>query len=126
MKVYTWKEMPWEEVTPELSRKIVTGANEMIAHVYLKKGAVVPEHAHVSEQITYVLEGALKLWVEDEETIVRSGQLTVIPANAPHTAEALEDTLNIDIFSPIRQDWLDHTDTYFQSGADSKGGRGAR
>lgn len=114
MEIHTWKNKPWEKVTDDISRKIISGENEMIAHVHLKKGAIVPEHAHVSEQITYILEGALKFWIFGEELIVGPGQVLVIPPNVPHKALALEDTLDVDIFSPIRRDWLDHTDTYFR------------
>jgi quercetin dioxygenase-like cupin family protein len=105
--------MAWEGVTHDISRRIITGANEMIAQVYLKKDALVPEHSHVSEQSSYIVEGALKFWVGGEELVLKAGQVLVIPPNVPHKALALEDTLDIDIFSPIRQDWLDHTDTYF-------------
>lgn len=113
MKIHSWKNMPWEAVTADISRKIITGANEMIAHVYLKRAAVVPEHSHVSEQISYILEGALEFTIEGEKLVISSGEVLVIPPNVPHKAVALEDTLDLDIFSPIRQDWLDHTDTYF-------------
>ena len=113
MRIYSWKDMHWEEVTSDISRKIITGANEMVAQVYLRKDALVPEHSHVSEQITYILQGALKFWIGGEELIVAAGQVLVIPPEVPHKAMALEDTLDLDIFSPIRQDWLDHTDTYF-------------
>lgn len=114
MEVQTWNDMPWEKVTPELSRRIVTGANEMIAQVLLEKGAFVAEHSHASEQITYILEGALKLWIGGKEYVVGAGQILVIPPNVPHKAVALEKTLDLDIFSPIRHDWLSHTDHYFQ------------
>ena len=113
MKVVAWNEMSWEKVTSGISRKIISGTNEMIAHVLLVKGAIVPEHSHVSEQITYVLEGALKFRIAGEELVVSAGQVLVIPPSVPHEAVALEDTLDVDIFSPIRQDWLDGTDTYF-------------
>jgi quercetin dioxygenase-like cupin family protein len=105
--------MTWEAVTPTISRKIVTGVNVMVSHVHLKAGGVVPEHSHVSEQISYILEGRLKFWVGGQEVVLGPGDVMVIAPNAPHRAEALEDTLDVDIFSPIRQDWLDHTDTYF-------------
>jgi quercetin dioxygenase-like cupin family protein len=114
MNVVTWNEMPWEVVTPGISRKIITGTNEMIAQVFLRKEAVVPEHAHVSEQISYILEGSLKFRIGGEEIVVSAGQVLVIPPNVPHEAVALEDTLDVDIFSPIRQDWLDGTDSYFR------------
>jgi quercetin dioxygenase-like cupin family protein len=117
MQVLKWKDLTWEEVTPEISRKIVAGANEMLAQVFLRKGVVVPEHAHASEQITYILEGALKFWIADEELVVQAGEVLVIPPNLPHKAMALEDTLDLDLFSPIRQDWLDKTDAYLRESA---------
>lgn len=115
MEVRRWKDLPWEEVTPDISRKIITGSNEMIAQVFLRKGAVVPEHAHASEQITYILEGALQFRLSGQDLVVRAGEVLVIPADLPHQATALEDTLDIDVFSPIRQDWLDKTDSYFRA-----------
>ena len=113
MEVRAWKDMAWEKVTGQISRKIVTGENEMIAQIFLEKDAVVPEHSHVSEQITYILEGALKFWIGGNELVVNAGEVLLIPPNVPHKAMALVDTLDLDIFSPIRQDWLDHTDIYF-------------
>jgi quercetin dioxygenase-like cupin family protein len=113
MKVHRWQDMPWEEVTPQISRRIITGRNEMIAQVFVRKGAVVPEHAHLSEQITFILEGALRFWIGGEELVVHAGEVLVIPPELPHKAEAVEDTLDVDVFSPIRQDWLDKTDSYF-------------
>jgi quercetin dioxygenase-like cupin family protein len=89
----------------------------MLAHVYLKKGCIVPKHQHHNEQITYILEGALKFWLgedQKETVIVSAGEVLHIPGNLPHQAEALEDTLDVDVFSPPRQDWLDHTDDYFR------------
>jgi quercetin dioxygenase-like cupin family protein len=115
MEVHRWKDILWEEVTPDISRKIIAGSNEMIAQVFLRKGAVVPEHAHVSEQITYILEGALQFWIDNQELVVRAGEVLVIPPDVPHKATALEDTLDVDLFSPIRQDWLDKTDSYFRT-----------
>ena len=109
--------MPKERVNDMLDRRLITGERMMLAHVYLKKGCVVPKHSHENEQLTYILEGALKFWIgEDEgkELIVRSGEVLVIPSNVPHKAEALEDTLDVDIFSPPRQDWLDKTDDYLR------------
>lgn len=115
MRVMSWDTVPVEPVTSEISRQVVTGDNEMMARVLLKKGAIVPTHSHVSEQITYVQDGVLRLWigVPEEEVTVGRGSFVVIPPNVPHRAEALEDTVDVDIFSPIRQDWLDGTDTYF-------------
>jgi quercetin dioxygenase-like cupin family protein len=113
-----WNDIPKESVTAQLSRRLVTGDRMMLAQVYLDKGCIVPRHSHENEQITWIVEGALKFWIgEDgaEEVIVRAGEVLHIPSNVPHMAEALEDTLDVDIFSPIRQDWLDHTDGYFHA-----------
>ena len=113
---YRWDDMPKERVTDKLQRRLVTGERMMLAHVYLDKGCIVPKHAHENEQLTYIVEGALRFWIgEDgeEELVVRSGEVLHIPSNVPHKAEALEDTLDVDIFSPPRQDWLDGSDTYF-------------
>ncbi len=119
VQFYRWDDMPKEQVTPMLSRRLVTGERMMLAHVYLDKGAVVPKHSHHNEQLTYILEGALRFWIgEDgtEEVVVRAGEVLHIPSNVPHKAEALEDTLDVDIFSPPRQDWLDKTDAYLRHG----------
>jgi quercetin dioxygenase-like cupin family protein len=115
IKTMNWLTVPVEPVTSDISRQVVTGENEMMARVLLKKGAIVPTHSHVSEQITYIQDGALRLWigVPEEEVTLGPGSFVVIPPNVPHRAEALEDTVDVDIFSPIRQDWLDGTDTYF-------------
>jgi quercetin dioxygenase-like cupin family protein len=109
--------MPKEALSETIDRRLVWGDKAMIAHVYLKKGAVVPTHAHENEQFTYVLDGALRLWLGDDEqqvVDVRSGEILHIPSNLPHRAEALEDTLDVDVFSPPRQDWIDGTDDYLR------------
>ena len=90
-----------------ISRKFITGNRETLAQVYMKRGAIVPIHAHESEQMTYVLQGALKLLVGGEDVTVRDGEVLHIPAGVPHQAEALDDTFVLDVFSPIRQDWID-------------------
>ena len=103
-------------MTDALSRCLITGERMMLAQVYLDKGCIVPRHSHENEQLTYILEGSLRFWIgEDgeEELVIRAGQVLHIPSNVPHMAEALEDTLDVDVFSPPRQDWLDGTDTYF-------------
>ena len=113
---FRWDDMPKEAVTDSISRRIITGDEMMIAHVYLNKGAVVPQHSHHNEQITYILEGALHFWIgEDgaEEVIVGAGEVLHIPSNVPHRAQAIEDTLDVDVFSPPRADWLNGTDAYF-------------
>ena len=113
---YRWDDVERERVTDLLDRKLITGDNMMMAHVFLKKGCIVPRHQHHNEQFTYIIDGALRFWIgEDEakEVIVRSGEVLHIPSNVWHKAEALEDTLDMDVFSPPREDWLNHTDTYF-------------
>ena len=113
---HRWNDMPRERVTDEIDRRVITSERMMLAHVYLKKGSIVPRHSHENEQLTYILEGALrfKIGAEGSEVIVvRAGEVLVIPSNVPHEAEALEDTLDVDVFNPPRQDWLDGTDHYF-------------
>jgi quercetin dioxygenase-like cupin family protein len=114
---FRWSDMEEEKVTDLLSRKLITGERMMLAHVYLKKGCIVPKHSHENEQLTYILEGALRFWIgEDgkEELVVAAGEVLHIPSNVPHKAEALEDTLDVDVFSPPRQDWLDKSDAYLR------------
>jgi len=114
---YTWDQMPKEEVAPLLSRRLITGDRMMLAHVYLKKGMIVPRHQHENEQLTYILEGELKFWIgEDESHVVhvKAGEVLVIPSMVWHKAEAIEDTLDVDIFDPPREDWLNKTDSYLR------------
>lgn len=115
---FRWDDMEKEPVTDSIKRRIVTGERAMLAHIYLDKGAVVPVHSHENEQITYLLEGTLKFWIGEEgrEIVLRAGEVLHIPGNVPHKAEALEDCLDVDVFSPPRQDWLDGTDDYFRKG----------
>jgi quercetin dioxygenase-like cupin family protein len=113
VRLHRWDEIALDRVTQMISRKIVTGEREMLAQIHLKKGALVPMHSHESEQMTYVLQGALKFVVGGEEIVVRQGEVLHIPSWLEHQAEALDDTLELDVFSPIRQDWLDRTDDYF-------------
>lgn len=113
----SWADVPLEKVTDLLDRKLITGHRVMLAHVLLKKGCVVPRHSHENEQFTYVLEGALRFLLgEDgaEDVVVRTGEVLHIPSNVPHEALALEDTLDMDIFSPPREDWLNRTDDYLR------------
>jgi quercetin dioxygenase-like cupin family protein len=114
---YRWAEIPAEPLKEGLSRRLVTSERMMIAHVYLEKGADVPRHSHENEQITYILEGALHFWLGDDETrelTVRAGEVLVIPSNLVHRALALEDTLDVDVFNPPREDWLNGTDAYLR------------
>jgi quercetin dioxygenase-like cupin family protein len=116
-KHYRWDDLPAEELKGGLSRRLITGDRMMIAHVYLKKDAVVPKHSHENEQITYILEGVLHFRLGENgerEVTVRAGEVLVIPSYLPHSAVALEDTLDVDVFNPPRQDWLSGTDDYLR------------
>src|SRR4051812_25547567 len=110
VRLHRWDEIALEKVTEMLSRKIVSGRREMLAQSYLKRGCVVPMHSHESEQMTYILQGSLKFFIAGEEIIVRDGEVLAIPSGVEHQAEALDDTFSLDVFSPIRQGWLTHTD----------------
>ena len=114
---YRWDDMPAEPLKKGLTRKLITGERMMIAHVYFESGEEVPRHSHENEQLTYILSGALRFWfgAEDEQEVtVRAGEVVVIPSNLPHRAVALEDTLDVDVFSPPREDWLAGTDAYLR------------
>lgn len=111
-----WEDLPREPVTDRIHRRIINGDDMMLAHVYLDEGSVVPMHTHHNEQFTYIIEGALRFWIgtDDADPIdVRAGEVLHIPSHVPHKAEALEDTFDVDVFTPPRADWLDGSDTYF-------------
>jgi quercetin dioxygenase-like cupin family protein len=105
-RLHRWDEIALEKITEMISQKIVPGERQMLAQIYLKRGALVPMHTHESEQMTYILQGSLRFLVAGEEIIVREGEVLHIPSNTPHQAEALEDTFELDVFSPVRSDWL--------------------
>lgn len=114
---YRWEDMPKEKVNETLDRRLITGDRIMISHVYLKKGSIVPRHCHENEQITYILEGGLRFWIGPDEAQVidvLAGDVLHIPSMVQHKAEALEDTLDVDVFSPPREDWLNKTDDYLR------------
>jgi quercetin dioxygenase-like cupin family protein len=107
--------MPVEKLNPLIDRQMVYGERSMLARIILRKGAMVPRHSHENEQITYVLEGALRFTLDDGRVItVRAGETLVIPSNLPHQAEALEDTVDLDVFDPPRADWIAGTDAYLR------------
>lgn len=108
------QDLPMESINPLLDRQLVTGERAMLARIILRAGCVVPLHSHDNEQITYVLEGALKFLIQDREIVVRAGEVLVIPSHMPHSAEALEDTVDLDIFCPPRADWIQGTDQYLR------------
>jgi len=109
-----WHTIPLEELNPLLQRQFVVGQEIMLARVLLKKGCVVPEHSHHNEQLTYILNGALKFWIDGREIVVHAGEVLCIPAHMPHKAEALEDTVDLDVFNPPRADWINKTDQYLR------------
>lgn len=117
VSLHRWEDLPLEQVNSKLGRRLVTGRRMMLAHVYLKSGCLVPMHQHENEQLTYVLEGALEFRIgadRGQTIIVRSGEVLYLPSSVPHEALALEDTLDVDVFSPPRQDWLAGTDRYLR------------
>jgi quercetin dioxygenase-like cupin family protein len=109
-----WSSVEVEALNPLLGRHFIVGQNVMLARVLLKKGCLVPEHSHHNEQITYILEGALKFGIDGKEIVVNAGEVLTIPPNMPHWAEALVDTVDLDIFNPPRADWIDKTDAYLR------------
>jgi quercetin dioxygenase-like cupin family protein len=109
-----WHTVALENLNPLLQRQFVVGQEIMLARVLLKKGCIVPEHSHYNEQLTYVLDGALKFWIDGQEIVVHSGEVLCIPAHMPHKAEALEDTVDLDVFNPPRADWINKTDQYLR------------
>jgi quercetin dioxygenase-like cupin family protein len=109
-----WHTIPLEELNPLLQRQFVVGQEIMLARVLLKKGCIVPEHSHHNEQLTYILDGALKFWIDGKEIVVHSGEVLCIPAHMLHKAEALEDTVDLDVFNPPRADWINKTDQYLR------------
>jgi quercetin dioxygenase-like cupin family protein len=116
IKIRPWSDIPEEQLTPLLTRQMLSTDKQTIAIVRLKKGCVVPEHHHEPEQVTSILEGALEFTIDNRKIVLRKGETMVIPSNIPHAAVALEDTLDLDIFSSVRWDWVNGTDDYIRSG----------
>lgn len=114
-----WRSVRREQLNPLLARQVVSGDKVMLAQVFLQKGSVVPPHSHESEQISYILRGVLRFDISQpngsiQQIDVRAGEVLVIPSNVVHGAVALEDTVDLDVFSPIRHDWLDGADQYLR------------
>jgi quercetin dioxygenase-like cupin family protein len=114
MQLLAWESVRKEILNDKLWRKVVSGENVMVAQLWLFKDCLIPLHHHESEQISLVLQGALKFELEGREVMVRAGEVLVIPSNVPHSVLAIEDTIGLDVFSPIRHDWLDGTDNYLR------------
>ena len=111
---HRWTDLSSQALTESIQRRYFTADRVTVARFELKKGGVVPRHAHENEQVSMVLSGALLFKIDGREVTIRSGDVMQIPGNVPHEVEVLEDALVIDVFSPIRQDWIDKTDTYFR------------
>jgi len=109
-----WHTVALEDLNPLLQRQFVFGQEIMLARVLLKKGCIVPLHRHHNEQLTYIVEGALKFYIDGQEIVVHAGEVLCIPSNMPHKAEALEDTVDLDVFTPPRADWINKTDQYLR------------
>jgi quercetin dioxygenase-like cupin family protein len=117
-----WKDIEVEQLNPLIGRQFVVGKDVMVARVLLKKGANVPLHHHHNEQVTYILEGALEFLIAGERIVVHAGEVLCIPPNVPHEANALEDTVDLDIFNPPRQDWIDRDDASRRRGSTAEKG----
>ena len=115
-KYIPWKDVEREKLNPLIDREMLVGDQVMLARVIMKKGAHVPLHHHHNEQVTYILEGALKFALDGKEVVVRAGEVLCIPPNMPHEAWALEETIDLDVFNPPRADWLNKTDAYLRHG----------
>jgi quercetin dioxygenase-like cupin family protein len=116
-----WNDIEVEHLSSLIGRQLIVGTNVMVARVLLKKGARVPLHSHHNEQVSYVLDGVMKFFLDQREVIVSAGEVLCIPPNMPHEAIALEDTVDLDIFNPPRQDWIDKNDAYLRQDAAVKG-----
>ncbi len=116
--LYKWNEVEKEKLTPLFTRQMVHGERIMLAHIHMKKGSIVPLHHHDNEQFSYILDGEMRFWYgegeELEELVIKTGEVLHLPSNVPHKAEALVDTLSLDVFSPPRQDWISGTDAYLR------------
>ena len=115
-KYIAWKDVEREHLNPSIDREMVHGQQIMLARVFIKKDGHVPLHHHPNEQLTYILEGALKFAIHGKEIVVHAGEVLAIPSGMPHEAWALEDTLDLDVFTPPREDWLNKTDEYLRHG----------
>jgi quercetin dioxygenase-like cupin family protein len=114
----SWSNIEPEQINPLITRQYVNGANMTFSRFSIKKGGSVPIHSHHNAQITHVVEGAFLFTTDGEESILRAGEIHCIPPHVPHGVVALEDTVALEIFSPIRQDWIDGKDNYLRSAAE--------
>ena len=119
-KYIPWNKVEHEKLNKLIGREMIVGDKIMLARVFMKKGAHVPKHHHHNEQVTYILEGALKFSIDGKEIVVRTGEVLCIPPDMPHEAWAIEDTLDLDVFTPPREDWLNKSDDYLRQGVPMK------
>jgi len=120
LKHFRWQDVEVEQLNPLFERQLIVGEKMMLSRIILRKGFVVPLHHHENEQISYIVEGALKFEIDGREITVHAGEVLCIPPNMPHKAVALEDTLDFDIFYPPRADWLSKTDAYLREKPQNK------
>jgi quercetin dioxygenase-like cupin family protein len=116
-----FEKLETDKLNPLITRQMISGDDATFARLVLLRGAIVPRHFHRSEQYTMIFSGALKFLFDDgSETTVHAGEILMIPANVPHSAEALEDTVDFDFFSPRREDWIRKDDAYLRIGANKE------
>ncbi|MBI3663468.1 MAG: cupin domain-containing protein [Acidobacteria bacterium] len=114
MELTSWDKIETENLSDKITRKMMSGEHATVARIFLAKGAIVPRHSHASEQFSWIVSGALRFLFDDRELVVRAGEIVFIPSNEPHAAEALEDTVDMDFFSPRREDWITKNDAYLR------------
>ena len=114
MQVTSWKKIETEKLSDTITRQMLSGEHTTVARIFLARGALVPRHSHASEQFSLILDGALKFIFDDHEVVVHGGEMIFIPSHVPHAARALEDTVDLDIFSPRREDWIRKDDAYLR------------
>jgi quercetin dioxygenase-like cupin family protein len=114
MQVHRWNQVEKEQITPKLGRQMIHGETMTIARLEMKQGSFVPEHSHHNEQITTIEKGRLKFVFGGKEVVIGAGESLQIPPHLPHSAEALEDSIAVDVFSPPREDWIRGDDAYLR------------
>jgi quercetin dioxygenase-like cupin family protein len=114
MEAKRWRDEPAEQLSPAIGRRMLHTETMTVAWITLAKGALVPRHSHPNEQIVNVLEGRLRFVLDDGELVATAGETVPLGADVPHEVEALEDSLVLDIFSPVREDWLRGEDAYLR------------
>jgi quercetin dioxygenase-like cupin family protein len=114
MPLFAWEKVKTEVLNDKISRKVISGEKMTMAQIFIAKDGEVPVHHHENEQFSSVLAGTLRFEFEGREIVARPGDVLHIPSNVPHRVVALEDSLALDVFSPIRADWLSGQDDYLR------------